>query len=417
MNVSVGRQGLWSVPGDGVLARQGDLILLSAIDERGLLDNLLDLLAKASEAGGDGRRFVDAVEDLVEGNATWGAGDEGQPGPAVVAFGPAGAGLAVTVSGTAWAEITTAHGTDRLAAGQPATVLRCVVGIPVYAVRGGLGTGRSGGDRTDRFSHLERGTIRAGGLSYHSGLTATAAAPPPQGPAAPEAAPPPAPDVAALDEAGPDPAAAAEAAAPGLAAEEAGAWEQPYPAEAPAAQPDVAEPSAAWAEAEAPAAESAVAEPEVAAAEAAEHEAAEPGALEPEVLEPEVLEPEVLETEAFEPEALEPEAMEPTALPEADEFHPPTGKSQIPDHPPTGKSQIPDHPPTGKSEIPDFEAAVAAEQPGAVYPREATGAADLPLPSADTPVDDLGAAADAPIVLGVYCKNGHFGDPNARSCV
>jgi len=75
VNVSVGRQGLWSLPGDGVLARQGDLILLSAIDERGLLDHLLGLLAKTSEAGGDGRRFVDAVEDLVEGDETWGAGE------------------------------------------------------------------------------------------------------------------------------------------------------------------------------------------------------------------------------------------------------------------------------------------------------------------------------------------------------
>ena len=170
--MSVGRQGLWSLPGDGVLARQGDLILLSGIDEHGLLDSLLDLLAKTSEAGGDGRGFVDAVEGLIEGDEAWGA--EGQPGPAVIAFGPAGAGLAVTVSGTAWAEITTAHGADRLAAAQPATVLRCVLGIPVYAVRGGLGAGRGGGDRTDRFSHLERGAIRAGGLSYHSGLTAGA---------------------------------------------------------------------------------------------------------------------------------------------------------------------------------------------------------------------------------------------------
>ena len=86
MNASVGRQGLWSVPGDGVLARQGDLILLSAIDERGLLDSLLDLLAETSEAGGDGRRLVDAVEDLIEGDETWGAGGDGKPGPAVVAF-------------------------------------------------------------------------------------------------------------------------------------------------------------------------------------------------------------------------------------------------------------------------------------------------------------------------------------------
>src|SRR5690348_8622712 len=368
VNASVGRQGLWSLPGDGVLARQGDLILLSAVDERGLLDNLLDLLTKTSEVGGDGRRFVDAVEDVIEGDETWGVGDEGEPGPAVIAFGPAGAGLAVTVSGTAWAEITTAHGTDRLVAAQPATVLRCVVGIPVYAVRGGLGGGRGGGDRTDRFSHLERGSIRAGGLSYHSGLTAMPVAAAPQGTAVPEAEPPLAPDVTALDVAGPDLAAAA----PGPAAEEAGAWEEP-----PAAQPDVAEPAAAWAEAAEPQApEAQAAEPDV-----ADPWAAEAGAVEPGAAEPGVLEPEVLETEAFEPEA-----MEPTALPEADQLHPPTGKSQIPDHPPTGeseipdhpptgKSQIPDHPPTGKSQIPDFEAAAAAEQPGAEMPlREATGA-------------------------------------------
>ena len=378
MNVSIGRQGLWSLPGDGVLARHGDLILLSAIDERGLLDHLLDLLAKTSETGGDGRRFVNAVEDLVEGDETWGAGGEGQPGPAVVAFGPVGAGLAVTVSGTAWAEITTAHGTDRLAAAQPATVLRCVVGIPVYAVRGGLGAGRGGGDRTDRFSHLERGSIRAGGLSYHSGLTAMPVAAAPQGMAAPGAEPPLAPDVTALDVAGPDLAAAGS----GPAAEEAGAWEEPHPMEPPAAQPDVAESAAAWAEAAEPQApEAQAAEPDVAEPWAAEAEAAEAEAVEPGVAEPGALEPEVLETEAFEPEA-----MEPTALPEADQFHPPTGKSQIPDHPPTGeseipdhpptgKSEIPDHPPTGKSQIPDFEAAVPAEQPSAeVPPREATGA-------------------------------------------
>jgi hypothetical protein len=112
--------------------------------------------------------------------------------------------------------------------------------------------------------------------------------------------------------------------------------------------------------------------------------------------------------------------MEPTALPEADWFHPPTEKSQVPDHPPTGESEIPDHPPTGKSQVPDFATALDEEQPAAAVPvREATGAAGLPpLSSGEaTPVDDADAAAGTPIVLGVYCKNGHFGDPNARSCV
>ena len=406
MNASVGRQGLWSLPGDGVLARQGDLILLSAIDERGLLDSLLDLLARASEAGGDGRRFTDAVEELIERDETWGAGPEARPGPAVVAIGPAGIGLAVTVTGTAWAEITTAHGTDRLVAGQPAAVLRCVVGTPVYAVRGGLGTGRGLGDRTDRFSHLERGTVRAGGLSYHSGLTATPGAAPPPDMAAHEAAVPPVPDLTALDVAGPD--SAADAAASGPAAEEAGGWEPPSPVEPPyPVEPPVEPPAAAAEVAEPGVEEPAAVGPGAVEPWAVEPMAAEPGALGPVAagpggMEPEAAGPGAVGPEAMEPDALETEAVgpavEPAGLPEDDLFHPPTEKSQVP----------------------DFADALAAAQRGAAEPaHEATGPADMPppLPAADTPVDDLGAAADAPIVLGVYCKNGHFGDPNARSCV
>src|SRR5437763_151729 len=138
MNDPDRQQGLWSIPGDGVLARQGSLVLLSSIDRRGFVEALLGLLARASEGGGDGRGLTDAIGQAVENDQSWG-GSQSEPGPAVLAFGPAGAGLAVTVSGTAWAEITTAHGTHRLVAGQPSMLLRSVVGIPVQAVRGGLG--------------------------------------------------------------------------------------------------------------------------------------------------------------------------------------------------------------------------------------------------------------------------------------
>ena len=49
--------------------------------------------------------------------------------------------------------------------------------------------------------------------------------------------------------------------------------------------------------------------------------------------------------------------------------------------------------------------------------RQATSPAEVtPLPVAGAPGYGTGADADAPIVLGVYCTNGHFGDPNARSC-
>ena len=141
--------------------------------------------------------------------------------------------------------------------------------------------------------------------------------------------------MSALVMAGPDSAAAADVAAPGPAADEAGAWEQPYPVEPSGVQPEAAEPPAAG-------------------AGAAEPEAAEPEMTEPEVTEPEPPEPGAPEPEALETEAFEPEGVEPTALPEADQYHPPTEKSQVP----------------------DFEAALAAEQPGAAQPvREATGAA------------------------------------------
>ncbi|MBO0770155.1 MAG: hypothetical protein J2P35_01715, partial [Actinobacteria bacterium] len=186
MTDPVPRQGLWSIPGEGVLARQGSLVVLSGIDEPGFLEKLLDLLASASP-GGNGRAFADAVGNTVEAGQGWGSGQPGQPGPAVVAFGPAGAGLAVTVAGTAWAEITTAQGTHRLSAGQPSTVLKGLIGVPVQTVRAGLGSDHGGG-RTDRFSRLDSGTVRAGGLSYYSGQPDPAAQ---EQPAQPPAGPPP----------------------------------------------------------------------------------------------------------------------------------------------------------------------------------------------------------------------------------
>jgi hypothetical protein len=39
-----------------------------------------------------------------------------------------------------------------------------------------------------------------------------------------------------------------------------------------------------------------------------------------------------------------------------------------------------------------------------------------PLPTANAAKDGTGDAADASVVLGVYCENGHFGDPEADSC-
>ena len=322
VNERVDRQGLWSVPGNGVLARQGDLILLSAIDERGLVEKLLDSLAKTSEGGGDGRRFADAVEDLVESDETWDGGHKGEPGPAVIAVGPEGEGLAVIVSGTAWAEIVTAHGTDRLVASQPARVLRCVVGVPVHAVRGGLGTDRGAGDRTDRFSRLDRGSVRAGGLSYHSGLPAAPRDGVPQGGAAAEAKVPLAQYVAAQDAASPVSAADAAAVAPGLTAEGAGVRQRSYPVVPNSRQPGVVEPQATQPE---------IAEPETADSGTTESAEREPETADSGTVEPEIAGPEAADSETTGTARAEPVAEEPIQPPQADPVAPATKKVQVPD--------------------------------------------------------------------------------------
>jgi hypothetical protein len=181
---NVYRPGLWPIPGEGVLARQGDLVLLASIADGEFTDSLLAVLEKAADTGGDGRQLVDAVEDALAGKITWPAGQD-QPGLAVVAFGPAGPALALTIYGAAYAEITTAQGTQRLGPGQPGMQLRCVLSCPAAAVRSELSTGSGAGGSPDHFSHLDLGTIRAGGLVY---IPETAAAP--AAPAAARAAAP-----------------------------------------------------------------------------------------------------------------------------------------------------------------------------------------------------------------------------------
>lgn len=193
MSEDVRRPGLWPAPGDGVLARQGDLVLLASIGDGAVIDVLTGLLTEVAGAGGGGLQLVSAVEDAL---AEWASGPAGsvQPGPAVVAFGPAGAGLAATVCGAAWAEISAAHGTQRLGPVQPGLQLRCALRGPATMVRAGLGAGPAVELQADRFAHLDGGVIRAAGLQYvPPGAPAEAPAAPAQAPGAPAqalAAPP-----------------------------------------------------------------------------------------------------------------------------------------------------------------------------------------------------------------------------------
>jgi hypothetical protein len=153
-----GVPGLFPVPGDGVLARHGDLILLCSLEDSQTADDLLDLLDQIAAAHGDGRQFADAIADAL---------DSDESAPSVLAFGPAGSGLAITVSGGAWADITTGEGTVRVEASHPRMLLRCSLRCSASGVSGGLSPDDNGAASTDRFSRLDAGTVRAGGLSFY----------------------------------------------------------------------------------------------------------------------------------------------------------------------------------------------------------------------------------------------------------
>jgi hypothetical protein len=197
--------GLWPIHGDGVLARQGDLVLLIHPAGGSFTDRLLDLLADAARGGQSGLRFTELVSAEFDADATAAGGAADQAGPAVVAFGPAGAGTAVAVYGTGWAEVTTAHGEQRLTTGEPYGRLRCVLPSALTKVRAGVQP-VAGDAETDPYLRLADGVVRAVALLYAPAEVSAQAAPGPPDhtpappiavdtPAAP-APPEPAPDLA-----------------------------------------------------------------------------------------------------------------------------------------------------------------------------------------------------------------------------
>jgi FHA domain len=168
--------GLWPIHGDGVLARQGDLVLLIHPAGGTFTDRLLDLLADAARTGQSGLRFTELVSAEFDADAAAAGGAAGQPGPAVVAFGPAGAGTAVAVYGTGWAEVTTAYGEQRLTTGEPYGRLRCVLPSALIKVRAGVQPVADDAE-TDPYLRLADGVLRAVALLYAPAEISAQAAP------------------------------------------------------------------------------------------------------------------------------------------------------------------------------------------------------------------------------------------------
>jgi hypothetical protein len=156
-----------------VLARQGDLVLLIHPAGGSFTDRLLELLADAARAGASGLHFTDLVSAEFDADAA--APDtSAEHGPAVVAFGPAGDGTAVALYGNGWAEITTAHGSQRLTAGEPYGRLRCVLPSTLISVAAGVQAVASDAE-TDPYLRLADGVVRAVALLYAPSVIAAEA--------------------------------------------------------------------------------------------------------------------------------------------------------------------------------------------------------------------------------------------------
>ncbi len=341
--------GLWPAPGDGVLARRGNLIILTSAESGDLVDMLLDILEQLAAAGGDGRQFADAVAEILEADS---AGLAVEAGSSVLAFGPAGDGMAATVCGTAWADIDTSLGDVRLAASQPGMLLRCMLTSQVSGVVGGLGAAGEVAAQTDRFSRLDAGTVRASGLRYH------------------------------------------------------GAGQPPGPggevAPAPSAPPK---------RARAKPAQAAPAAPEVAGAAAGEPAPDEPGAFDPALVQAQPAAPSAgpsgtsgLSVPSMPGGALAaaaPMATELWSIPVEDPGSPAS----------VGSNHEATIAPAGAE---GFDAVMlVGAGPGdevQLEPRE-----PLPMAS-ELPPGTASYASEAPIIEGVYCQNGHFEDPQALSC-
>lgn len=171
--------GLWPIPGDGVLARQGDLVLLIHPAGGAFTDRLLSLLTEVARTGGDGLRFTGLVSAEFDRDAAAADSASAQPGPAVVAFGPAGHGTAIAVYGAGWAEVTTGYGAQRLTTGQPYGRLRSVLPSPATAISAGVQAAADGGE-TDPYMRLADGMVRAVGLVFAPAGTGQEPGSPPQ---------------------------------------------------------------------------------------------------------------------------------------------------------------------------------------------------------------------------------------------
>jgi len=159
-------RGLRHLPGHGVLARYGELVLLceAPAGQDSKVEALVDELAAAASQQ-CGRQLSRRLVGLLGG-----AGQE--EFPALCAFGPAGDGVAAVVHGRAEVTLTSGGRQLRLNGRDAVTVVDRVVGGPVESIQAVLGDG-NGNVSVDRWSRLVAGVVRADALVLQLATTGT----------------------------------------------------------------------------------------------------------------------------------------------------------------------------------------------------------------------------------------------------
>jgi hypothetical protein len=143
------------VLGDGILARQADLVLLCESGRRGAprAAALLDTLSSVAAAGGDGADLCRRLAHLLTADGYDGA-------PSLCAFGPAAGGLAVLVHGRAAASLVGPDGAIRLDGRDAVTCIDRLVPHEVTLVSAELGD-EPRDLMPDPWARLQAGVVRA----------------------------------------------------------------------------------------------------------------------------------------------------------------------------------------------------------------------------------------------------------------
>ncbi len=149
------------LPGPGLVARSGDLLLVCADGATGT-EELIGLVAEVAAAGGDGGLLVRRVAALL-------AADFAGNFPACAASGPTPDGrLAVLVHGTATARVVGGDGEVSLTAADAITSVNRLVPGPISAVRLEL----PGAGEPSQLARLEAGVVSAAGVVTGGSLDA-----------------------------------------------------------------------------------------------------------------------------------------------------------------------------------------------------------------------------------------------------